>query len=493
MFIPLTKKISWRNPPYITIAIILINVFVFFVIQAGDARNENQAHAFYFESGLNQIEFPLYLDFLKSHRPDAYKEFESIDFENDPDGLMSLYRSLIFDKAFLDRLADGELGPTDILKRSRHQTLREAYQQRLDKVVSLQFGFRPARHRMATWVTTMFLHGSVGHLLGNMLFLWLIGCLIEYGCRRWLFAVIYLLGGFAATGLFWALNAESLVPLIGASGAISGIMGAFAVFYGFKRVRVFLNLGFYFNYLRFPAIVMLPFWIGNEWFQMMTNDGSSVAYAAHLGGLVGGSALAFILSRIPDLLDNEGFEGAEDDPVQPMVEKALAHMGRIEFTAARELLAAADSLQPDNTAILSHMFTIDRQDPDKKEFHTTTLRLLKCLLRQPESYTQAHSIYRKYIEAARPAKLGAAMYVQLCRIFCEIGELDDAQRLVSVLVKKRPDLSEVPALLMKLAGFHGRKGNQKYRKACLSCVCKQYPLSSEAEIARQQLATELKN
>jgi membrane associated rhomboid family serine protease len=493
MIIPLTKKISWRNPPYVTIASILVNVFILFVIQAGDKRNEIQAYDFYIDSGLYQIEFPLYIDFLKHHRPETYKAFEQVDYENDPAGRIRLYRSLIFDKAFLDRLADGELEPTDILQRNEHQALREAYQQRLDKVVSLKYGFRPAQPRMVTWVTTMFLHGGVGHLLGNMLFLWLTGCLIEYGCRRWLFAVIYLLGGFFATGLFWLLNADSLIPLIGASGAISGIMGAFAVFYGFKRVRFFLNLGFYFNNLTFPAIAVLPFWIGDQLFQMVTNEGSGVAYAAHLGGLVGGAALAFVLNRIPRLLDQEGFEGIADDPVKPMIEKALGHMGRLEFSQARELLSSAEALQPANAAILGHLFTIDRQNPDTKEFHSTSQKLLDCLCHRPGSHEKAYQIYRQYVEAARPAKLGAAIYLLLARTFCDIGKLDDAKRLAGVLAKKRPDLNEVPSLLLKLARAYDSKGNRQSRNACLSCVCKQFPQSSEARFAKQQLALESKN
>ena len=493
MFIPLTKKISWRNPPFITIAIILINVFVYFVFQADDTRNETQAHAFYFESGLDRFEFPLYVEFLKQHRPKAYEKFEQIENENDPARQMWLYRNLIFDKAFLDRLSGGEFGPEDILQRNNHDSLRAEYQEQLDKVVTLQYGFRPAESRLETWGTTMFLHGGVGHLVGNMIFLWLIGCLIEYGCRRWLFGIIYLLGGFSATGLFWVLNADSLIPLVGASGAISGIMGAFAVFYGFKRVRVFLNLGFYFNYLKFPAIVMLPFWIGNELFQMVANEGSNVAYAAHLGGLIGGSALAFVLGRVPNLLDQEGFEGAEDDPVQPMIEKALEHMGRLEFSEAHELLTEAGALQPENETVLRHLFTIDRQNPDTPQFHASSQKLLDHLCRRPEDHERAHKVYQTYIKIARPPKLNANMYLTLCRVFCDIGKLDDAQRLASVLVKKRPDLNEVPSLLMKLAKFHGRKGNRKSRKACLSCVCKKYPLSSEAQIAKQQLVLDLKN
>lgn len=495
-FIPLTRKISWRNPPVVTIAIIVINVFVFFVIQSRDDMYEEHAHAFYFESGLDKIEIPLYVDFLKNHRPDAfnnYRKTEAFDADKNPSGKIMLYHSLMFDKEFLDRLKGGEIGPEDHFGKKNHRALRRDYEKRLNKIVSMKYGFRPAMPRMETWLTAMFLHGGTGHLVGNMVFLWLIGCLIEYGCRRWLFGILYVVGGFAATGLFWLLNMDSLVPLVGASGAISGIMGAFTVFYGFKRVRVFLSLGFYFNYLKFPAIVMLPIWIGNELFQMMTNEGSNVAYAAHLGGLFGGAALAFLLRRLPDLLDMEGFEDDRDDPIQPVLEKALEHMGRLEFSEARKLLAAANAEQPENDVILKHLFTIDRQTPGAPQFHHTTQQLLDSLCQRPETYSDAHKIYLEYIKAARPAKLGAAIYLQLCRVFCDIGKLDDSQRIISVLVKKRPNLKELPSLLLKLAGAHAKKGNRKSRQACLSYVCKRYPMSPEAQIAMQQLNLKLTN
>lgn len=491
--IPLTKKISWRNPPIFTIAIILVNVFVLFVIQGKDDERFMEAHSFYFESSLDHIEIPMYLDFLKIHHPEKHSEIDIAEVETNPRLRMMLYQMLNFDAPFLALLKSGEIGLDDPYEKDRHESLRLEYDALQERIVSLHYGFRPARPRAETWLTTMFLHGGTGHLVGNMIFLWLIGCMIEYGCRRWLFVVIYGLGGLAATGFFWLLNMDSLIPLIGASGAIAGIMGAFTVLYGFKRVRIFLNLGFYFNYLKFPAIVMLPLWIGNEVFQMVTNEGSGVAYAAHLGGLLGGSALACLARRVPNLLDMEGFEDAQDDPVQPMVEKALEHMGKLEFSEARALLVRAEALQPEDTVILKHLFTIDSQEPEAQDFQRTSQKLLDTLCKQEETYDEAHRVYRDYVRAARPPKLGIRMYLLLCRVFCEIGKLDDAQRLVSVLVKKRPELEEIPALLLKLAGLHAKSGNHQTRLACLNCVAKKYPMSSEARIAKKQLGAAVKN
>lgn len=485
--IPITKKISWRNPPVITIAIILINIFVYFGIQAQDDKRRMEVQAFYFESGLDKIEIPVYIDYLKNHSPEKFREIDTAVGGSDMPKRVALYHLLNFDKRFLDLLKDGGIGFDDPSEKKRYLASRHEYENAQKRIVSLHYGFRPGQPRLETWFTTMFLHGGVGHLVGNMIFLWLIGCLIEYGCRRWLFLVIYGLGGLAATGFFWLLNMDSLIPLIGASGAISGIMGAFTVLYGFKRVRIFLSLGFYFNYLKFPAIVMLPLWVANEFFQMVSNEGSHVAYAAHLGGLLGGSAIAFIMRRIPTLLDLEGFEGAQDDPVQPMIEKALEHMGRLEFAEARQLLVEADALQPEDGIILKHLFTIDRQQPQSQRFHQTSKKLLNTLCKNPETYTEAFKIYREYIHVARPARLGAALYLLMGRIFCDIGELKDAQRLVSLLVKKRPDLEGVPMLLLKLAQSHVKRGNAKARQACLQCICKQYPMSSEARVAKEHL------
>jgi membrane associated rhomboid family serine protease len=487
--IPLTKKISWRNPPSITIAIIVINIFVFFVVQGDDALHYKTAQAFYFESDLDNIEFPQYIEFLKNHRPEAYRKIGTTDVPMKGRKALQLYHWLNFDGEFLELLKHNRAGVENPAEIKRHQSLRQEYEDLQKRIVSLQYGFRPAQHRAVTLLTTMFLHGGIGHLIGNMVFLWLIGCLIEHGCRRWLFAIIYGLGGLAATWFFWILNMNSLVPLIGASGAISGVMGAFTVLYGFKRVRIFLNLGFYFNYLKFPAIVILPLWIGNEAFQMISNPGSSVAYAAHLGGLLAGSLLALLARRIPGLLDMEGFEDAQDDPVGPMLEKALEHMGKLEFTESRKLLLAAEKLRPDDRVILAHLFTIDRQEPEASRFHRTSQKLLMTLCREPGTYIEAHQIYQDYIRLAHPVKLAASLYLSLCRVFCEIGELKDAQRLLTFLSKKRPDMEQIPATLFKLAELQAEKGNRAAQKACLHHLCGQYPQSSEARIAKQQFSS----
>ena len=151
-------------------------------------------------------------------------------------------------------------------------------------------------------VTSMFLHGSWMHLLGNMWFLWLFGNNIEDAMTRPRFVAFYLLAGLAAALAQVLANPASPVPMVGASGAISGVMGAYLVL--FPRVRVFtlVPLGFYITSLALPAWAMLVYWALLQVFGGVTSvvaaqEGGGVAFWAHLGGFLAGVVLVKLFER----------------------------------------------------------------------------------------------------------------------------------------------------------------------------------------------------
>ncbi|MFI9805164.1 rhomboid family intramembrane serine protease [Streptomyces sp. NPDC052301] len=141
----------------------------------------------------------------------------------------------------------------------------------------------PARQAL-TPATALFVHGSWVHLLGNMLFLFVFGAMTEERMGRVEFTLFYLGCGYLALLGYAAANATSEQSLVGASGAISAVLGAFL--YLFPRARVTSLLPFlFFVPLRFPAWVVLPFWAGLQWFAAgRASDGPGVAYLAHLVG-----------------------------------------------------------------------------------------------------------------------------------------------------------------------------------------------------------------
>src|SRR5215470_5490728 len=153
--------------------------------------------------------------------------------------------------------------------------------------------------------TSMFLHGSWMHLIGNMWFLWVFGDNIEDSMGRVRFAVFYLLCGIAAALAQVSLDPASRIPMVGASGAISGVMGAYLILY--PRVRVFclLILGFFITSIALPAWTMLLYWAAIQLVSglvgLAAKESGGVAFAAHVGGFLAGVVLIKLFARDGDV------------------------------------------------------------------------------------------------------------------------------------------------------------------------------------------------
>ena len=150
-------------------------------------------------------------------------------------------------------------------------------------------------------ITSMFLHGSWMHLLGNMWFLWLFGNNIEDSMTRPRYLAFYLLSGLAAALAQVAANPDSEVPMVGASGAISGVMGAYLVLFPRVRVYTIVPLGFFIQTIPLPAWVMLIYWSVLQLFggvtSIVSEQSGGVAFWAHLGGFVAGVVLIKLFER----------------------------------------------------------------------------------------------------------------------------------------------------------------------------------------------------
>jgi membrane associated rhomboid family serine protease len=150
--------------------------------------------------------------------------------------------------------------------------------------------------------TSMFLHGSWMHLLGNMWFLWLFGNNIEDSMTRPRYVAFYLLSGLGAALAQVAANPGSEIPMVGASGAISGVMGAYLVLFPRVRVYTFVPLGFIMQSFPLPAWVMLIYWTALQLFGGLSSvvseeSGGGVAFWAHIGGFVAGVLLVKVFER----------------------------------------------------------------------------------------------------------------------------------------------------------------------------------------------------
>ena len=154
-----------------------------------------------------------------------------------------------------------------------------------------------------TMFTSLFLHGGWEHILGNMLFLWVFGSSIEEATGHFRFILLYLLCGLAASMGHVMVNPASDIPTLGASGAISGLMGAYILVYPFNKIKMLLLLPIV-MVIRIPALVAIGFWIVYQCYEIWMastvgpqNEGGGVAWTAHVAGFVAGMFLIPILRR----------------------------------------------------------------------------------------------------------------------------------------------------------------------------------------------------
>jgi len=166
------------------------------------------------------------------------------------------------------------------------------------------YGVVPAAFSAPTLISSMFLHGSWLHVIGNMWSLWIFGDNVEDRVGHGRFVFFYLLCGIAAAAGQIAMDPDSPFPMIGASGAIAGVMGAYFILYPQSRVLTLIPLWFYFEILELPAIFVLGFWFITQLFDAgaiaataSSHGSGGVAFMAHVAGFVFGLVAVFLFRK----------------------------------------------------------------------------------------------------------------------------------------------------------------------------------------------------
>ena len=486
LIIPVPEKFTRRNFPWISIALILINCVVFFAFQIGDTAKYNRAQGHYFTTKLAQIELTAFTAYREGV---DLEELESVDTRNMSDRqLGELFVKMHRDEQFQQMLKDGSIITPAHSVYPLWRELRDEYDRILSEVTVVAYGFTPNEARPITLLTHMFMHGGLGHLVGNMVFLFLAGVILEMGCGRVLNATAYLVTGLGSVGLFWLLNQNGFAPLVGASGAISGLMGALTALYGRKKIKMFIYLGFYFHYRRVPAIWLLPPWVGLELYRLVFNQGSNVAYAAHLGGLLTGALFGFVMSKLLKDRAIETLQPDMEDTITPLIDRALERIRELDLAAGEKLLEQALGQNPDHIGALTHLFNLRKNDPKSPGFHEIAGRLLVRLSKNTADYGAAQKIYEEYVEVAKQPRLSPQLYLQISVILSGLGQPEKAERIIALFLKQKPNYPGIPTALLSLANEYRQKQNSRKYRTCLKLLQTRYPASSEGQIAADQVA-----
>lgn len=291
LILPLPARPDWSHPPIATLLIILLCI-VAFLMQGRDGERNMQAHLYYQVAGLDKIELPAYLEDLNRRGKGEESTRLKQELLNKKGGLQRVYRLMRADNDFMQRLHRNQVITPDHPDFPRWRSGRRTLDNLLARSVTERYSLNPNAPVWYTLFTHMFLHGGLMHLLGNMAVLFIVAYTVEMALGPLGFLGLYLLGGIGATIPDLLFPPAEHTLSLGASGAISAVMAAYLVLFGWRRIPFFYWLFFFFGTVRWPALVILPIWLAKELLQRFVFDPEGhVNYLAHFSGFLAGAIL----------------------------------------------------------------------------------------------------------------------------------------------------------------------------------------------------------
>lgn len=460
LIIPFDRKINWSQPPLVTLLLVVANLFAFFIWQAGDENAWDSAINYYADSGLAAIEYPLYQDYL-SARPEE-NPLRKLDAKRalaSPDWVAMLQ----VDREFMERLYSGQLVTSDSPEYGAWKRKRQHFENLYLEITYIRYGWRTAEPDLPSLFSHMFLHAGIGHLLGNMLFLFAVGFLVEATLGRWAYLIAYLLSGVGAAGFDFLFRPDELIPGIGASGAISGLMGMYALLYWTRRIRFFYFFVVYFDYVTLPAIALLPMWLANEAFQLVMYTHTGVNYLAHLGGLCTGALVGFGARKwLPSYNLELVQEADQQQTFNTELDEARELCHQLEYRRALPLLKRLARQQPKQQEVLYYLCQCSRINPASEDYHRANRKILALDGLDLATDKLVEETFLDYLKNARPTpRLNSRLAYQLAHRFSHMGNIRETEILVRKLLRKEKGREGLAPIIEQLIHLLKREGEQK--------------------------------
>lgn len=410
MLIPLRhENMSGRRWPVISIAIIALNVLAFlgthWQIEAQNPkRSEVRAHMLLLAAAHPELNMSgdaqEFVSKFRKHNPSVWSRIASQNREvaDTWDAKMRLLE----DPAALQREMDSLAEQFTALE---HDSILERY------------AFIPAHPQPIAYITANFLHGGWMHIIGNMWFLWLAGAILEDTWGRVIYPIFYFLSGAMALQFYGWANPGSLVPTLGASGAVAALMGAFLVRYPQTKIEMLWLFGFGVRSYRFHARAywLLPIWLAMEIFSgALFGSASAVAHWAHVGGFVFG-AIAAVGLRYSGLehVANQAIEAKVSWTAEPAIVEATEKMdhGKLdEAIAVLQTHTTAGAGSTDAWTLLSQLYWRKNDIP---RYHEAIIKLCQMHLKA-QNTDAAWQDFGEYLNSGGD-HMPASTWLELCR------------------------------------------------------------------------------
>ncbi|MDX1341768.1 MAG: rhomboid family intramembrane serine protease [Reinekea sp.] len=454
LIVPTEKRFDWQHAPVVLIAIVLLNVLVFLLYQSKDGEKAYAAMEPFIELGYIDKEWALYQAYL--HKENRQEDLADVEYYRDEEDNWTVAQYMLMDADYFQYVKRNARNEFSFDEYDAWLTRRTDIQTTFDSMSANALGLKATDVSVTTLLTHQFLHGGVGHIFGNMIFLIVFGFAVEAAIGHLRFLVFYLIGGICAGMAQVVMNLGSDVPLVGASGAISGVMAMYLAVFRLKKIEFFYWAFFFVGYFRAPALLILPFYIGKELYSYYTMEDSNVAFMAHAGGFVGGSVLIGIALMWNRNILNDDY--IEQDQSYSSRDKALADIYQaieaLRFDFASKQLAALIEKEGLDFQLAMLQYNLKKIHKDKP-FMLAFRQLMTLKNLSPKELQQIHEQWLEEVHAFK--MLTKDDQLNLAFQFTTLANLSGAEQILEHLFEQKHKPSQLLLLANKLATRFAQK------------------------------------
>ena len=385
---------------------------------------------------------------------------------------------------FVEKIRAGEVIDIESKDYITWERLNSEYKEKSSSTIYHLLGFIPAKYyRVHTFVTTIFVHGGIGHFFGNMWFLWLLGCNIEDVWGRRNFLLFFLGAGLVASCIHGLVNFGSGIPAIGASGAISGVMGAFIIRNYKTKIRYF-----YFMMLFFRPIwgtFFLPAWVALGLYFLFDllygflsfGHATGTAYWAHIGGFLAGvaTATAFKAKGIEEkYITPKLEEEIEAVKISPLMELAFKEREKGDFEKASLLLQQLISQQPENVDAYRELVNIYVALGNHADAAKAFAKIVQISLKKGEEKA-ALATYKEMKLAEMTSALEPAEIFALAGALYKKNRINEPLEIYQQLIKQFPNSPITPKAVLKCGTIFRSLGRDEMAMSAFQYLLSRYP------------------
>jgi membrane associated rhomboid family serine protease len=448
MLIPLKhEQMSARRWPLITFLLIAINTIVFVgtsstLEEKSSEMAQTKLHLLILAASRPELSMPedarTFTEKIKESKPGIWKQLA--DRNRQVEDAWEAHFRMMEDEMDLQAEMD---------------SITARFSELSKQVMTENYAFVPAKPTPLSYLTANFLHGGWLHLIFNMWFLWLAGFVLEDVWGRPLYLVFYLIAGIAALQFYAWMNPASIVPTLGASGAVAGLMGAFLVRFPKLKIEMawVLFLGFRLKLIRFTmaAFWLLPFWLASEIFSgTLFGATDGVAHWSHVGGFIFGAAIALVIkaSGIEHKI-NAAIEEQIGTTAPPEITAAMEHMDATRYDDAIAVLQPFIAKTPHSTDALLLLEQIYWRKGDYQKYYETSIKSIEANLKS-RAYEAAWHGFEEFVRAnGDRAQVSSATLLAIGRAAEALEKYEAALKEYEWLAKNRS--AERPSLDAQLS------------------------------------------